>query len=178
MKKYFEKCKLILLVALAVWCILPESVHAEEVHSHCYPSEEQIQQYKEDGTWEERQEYVEKLNHATPSEELLYKAIQRENGFVTYAAGDDIPEEWKGMPVTGDAKMLLVRVEFADVKFDDSKIYSEEEFYNMVLSARIACKALAFIISYFSVFYKLKRRIRKTNCELSFYKLCRITCQA
>ena len=129
MKKYFEKCKLILLVAIAVWCILPESVHAEEVHSHCYPTEEQIQEYKADGTWEKRQEYVEKLNHATPSEELLYKAIQRENGFVTYAAGDDIPEEWKGMQVTGDAKMLLVRVEFADVKFKDSKIYSEEEFY-------------------------------------------------
>ena len=133
MKINFTKCKIFLMATLAVWCILPESVHAEEVHSHCYPSEEQIQQYKEDGTWEKRQEYVEKLNHATPSEELLYKAIQRENGFITYAAGEDIPEEWKGMPVTGDAKMLLVRVEFADVKFSDSKIYSEEEFWNMVM---------------------------------------------
>lgn len=131
--KSIVKCRILLLAAIMLWCIFPKSVHAEEYHSHCYPTEKQIQEYKEDGTWEERQEYVKKLNHATPSEELLYKAFQRENGFVTYAAGDDIPEEWKGMQVTGDAKMLLVRVEFADVKFEDSKIYSEEEFYNMVM---------------------------------------------
>lgn len=133
MKIYLARCRILLLAVLMMWCIVPESVQAEEYISHCYPSEEQIRTYKEDGTWEKRQEYVKKLNYSTPSQELLYHAIQRENGFVSYAAGDDIPDSWKGMQVTGDAKMLLVRVEFADVKFEDSKIYSEEEFLEMVM---------------------------------------------
>lgn len=133
MKNNFLKCRIFLLAAILMWCILPEGVYAEENQSHCYPSEEQIAAYKKDGTWEKRQEYVKKLGYATPSQELLYNAIQREYGFAGYAAGDNIPENWKGMQVEGDAKMLLVRVEFADVKFEDSKIYSEEAFYNMVM---------------------------------------------
>ena len=133
MKSHLTKISTILLVSLLLIGINMKDVKADEHASHCIPTEEQIQAYKEDGTWEQRQEYVKKLNHANPSEELLYQAIQREYGFVTYAAGDDIPEDWKGMQVTGDAKMLLVRVEFADVKFENSKIYTEEDFLNMVV---------------------------------------------
>ena len=115
MKTHRTKCKLLLLAAMMIACAAPENVYAEENHSYCFPTEEQIQAYKEDGTWEKRQEYVKTLNHAAPSQELLYNAIQRENGFAKYAAGDNIPDDWKGMQVTGDAKMLLVRVEFADI---------------------------------------------------------------
>lgn len=132
MKTYFVKWKLILLTAVMVWGFFSKTVHAEENMFHCYPTDEQIQAYKEDGTWEERQAYMDKLNHSTPSQGLLYSAIQRESGIAAYAAGVEIPEAWKGMQVTGDAKILLVRVEFADVKFENSKNYSEEEFLSMV----------------------------------------------
>ena len=133
MKKFFKKYSLLLLVLLMMWCFAPMSVNAQDHESHCYPSEEQIKEYKQDGTWKKRQEYVKKLNLSVPSQELLYRAFQKDDGPMLYAAGDDIPDEWKGMQVTGDAKILLVRVEFADVTFENSKIYSEEEFYNMVM---------------------------------------------
>lgn len=133
MKINFTKCSALLLASLMVCHMIPMSVNAQENTTCCYPTQAQIQEYKEDGTWEKRQEYAEKLNNNTPSQELLYRAIQREYGLVTYTAGEDIPDDWKGMQVTGDAKMLLVRVEFADVKFEDSKIYSDEEFYEMVM---------------------------------------------
>ena len=133
MKKHFMKYSLMLFSAFMMWCGVSENVNAEEAGAHCYPSEEQIQIFKEDGTWEERQAYVKNLNYSKPSQELLYNAIQREHGFSTYAAGDDIPYDRKGMQVTGDAKLLLVRVEFADVKFENSKNYTEQEFYNMVM---------------------------------------------
>lgn len=133
MKINFTKHSILLLASLMMCCMITKSVKAEEKTSHCYPSEEQIQEYKEDGTWEKRQKYAKKLNHDTPSKEVLYRAIQREYGVTTYVAGEDIPDVWKGMQVTGDAKMLLVRVEFADVKFEDSKIYSEEDFYEMIM---------------------------------------------
>ena len=129
MKKY----GLIVLVMMVLWCGMSIGASAEEYASNGYPTKEQIEAYEADGTWEERQAYVEALNQSKPSEELLYYAIQREYGIATYAAGDDIPEDWKCMQVTGDAKMLLVRVEFADVKFEDSKNYSEAEFLNMVM---------------------------------------------
>ena len=122
-----------LAAAFMMWCGVPEHANAEEAGLHCYPSEEQIQIYKEDGTWEERQAYVKNLNYSQPSQELLYNAVQREHGFSTYAAGDDIPYKRKGMQVTGDAKLLLVRVEFADVKFENSKNYTEQELYHMVM---------------------------------------------
>lgn len=133
MKKRLGKYSLILLALLLVWCVVPSNVNAEEVGGYGYPSEKQIKAYKEDGSWEKRQEYVKKLNQSVPSQELLYNAIQRDSGVMAYAAGDDIPDAWKGMQVTGDAKMLMVRVEFADVKFEDSKIYSEEELYGIAM---------------------------------------------
>lgn len=133
MKSRVMKYSLTVLAFIMMCCIAPRDVKAEEHNSHCIPTEEQIQAYQKEGTWEQRQEYVKKLNHASPSEELIYQAIQREYGMVTYAAGDDIPDNWKCMQVTGDAKMLLVRVEFADVKFEDSRIYSEEDFLNLVM---------------------------------------------
>ncbi len=133
MKKFLKKYSLILFVSLVMWGFVPMSVNAQDYESHCYPSEEQIQKYKNDGTWEKRQEYVKKLNHSTPSQALLYHAVQRNKGSVLYAAGDDIPDEWKGMQVTGNVKILLVRVEFADITFENSQIYSDEAFYNMVM---------------------------------------------
>ena len=106
MKVYFVKWKMILLAAAMVWGLFSYNVQAEENRSHCYPTEEQIQAYKEEGTWEERKAYVEKLNHSTPSEGLLYNAIQRENGISAYGLRRAVPEVWKGMQVTGDAKIL------------------------------------------------------------------------
>ena len=133
MKGYFSKWKMFLLTVVMVWGLFSNNAYAEEYVPHCYPTEEQIQEYKEDGTWEKRQAYADKLNHSTPSQGLLHSAIQREKGVGTYALRRAVPEVWKGMQVTGDAKILLVRVEFADVKFADSKNYSEDEFLSMVM---------------------------------------------
>lgn len=132
MKVYFKKWKIVLLTAVMIWGFFSDNVYAEEYKSHCYPTEEQIQKYKEDGTWEKRQAYMNKLNHSTPSQDLLRNAIRRESGVSAYSLRRAVPEEWKGMQVTGDANILLVRVEFADIKFANSRIYSEEEFFNMV----------------------------------------------
>ena len=133
MKINFRKCKILSLASLMVCCMLCANAKAEASTAHCYPTEAQIQAYIEDGTWARRQEYAKKLNHSTPSQELLYRAVQREYGWSSYAAGDHIPDEWKDMQTTGDARMLLVRVEFADVKFNNSKIYSEKAFYELIM---------------------------------------------
>ncbi len=133
MKTTFKKHGILLLASLMMCFILSAGANAEADMAHCYPTEAQIQKYIEDGTWERRQEYAKKLYDHSPSQELLYRAIQREYGWATYAAGENIPDNWKGMQTTGDAKLLLVRVEFADVKFNNSKIYSEEEFWNMIM---------------------------------------------
>jgi len=113
--------------------MIPGNAQAEEYGSHCYPSEEQIQMYKEDGSWEKRQEYAKKLNNFEPSQELLKNALQRGQRKARTSAGENIPNDWKGMQVTGDAKMLVVRVEFADVTFENSKNYSEEELLHMMI---------------------------------------------
>ena len=134
MKKYINKLSIVLLASIIMWCAVPMDVNAEEHGgSPCYPTEKQIQQYKEDGTWERRQEYVKKLNHAATSLQPHDKAINGNNASSEHASDNNIPEVWKGMQVTGDAKILLVRVEFADVTFENSKSYSEEQFYNMVM---------------------------------------------
>ena len=108
MKNNFTKYSILLLASLIMCCMFTKSVKAEENITHCYPSDAQIKEYKEDGTWEKRQEYAKKLNHDTLSKEILYRAIQREYGLTTYVAGEDVPDVWKGMQVTGDAKTFLV----------------------------------------------------------------------
>lgn len=48
-------------------------------------------------------------------------------------ASDEVhlPKRWQGMPTTGKAAMLTVRVEFQDVKFQDG-IYTEEQLLAMI----------------------------------------------
>ena len=96
--------------------------------SCCAVTEEEMQQYQEDGTWEERQAYVESLNQNSVSEGLLMQALERENGIEPMAI---LPSDWRGMQTTGTAKMLVIQVEFQDITFENSPIYSAEELYGM-----------------------------------------------
>lgn len=107
------------------------SLRPDEVYASCLPTDEEIEAYKTDGSWEERQAYFDALEYDNVSPELLQDAIQRENPNFLFSAGENIPESWKGAPVTGDVKVLAIQVEFQDMTFEDSKIYPEDIFYQM-----------------------------------------------
>lgn len=107
------------------------SLKPSEAYASCLPTDEEIEAYKADGSWEERQAYFDALEYDNVSPELLQDAIQRENPNFLFSAGENIPESWKGAPVTGDVKVLAIQVEFQDMTFEDSKIYPEDIFYQM-----------------------------------------------
>lgn len=138
------------------------SWNSEKVYASCVPTEEEIEAYKEDGTWEERQEYVDALEYDHVSERLLYEAIQRENGAAPYNAGENIPEDWKGTPVTGDARVLAIQVDFQDVTFENGKIYPED-IYDQMFNNEIPSETLPYPYESLSAYYA-----RASYGQLSF----------
>lgn len=103
-----------------------------EVGNPCMPSEAEREVYIADGSYEERLAYVEALNHRQASPWLIQEALKRESGVQTFDSS--VPDDRKTMPVEGGIKLLVVRVEFADVKFESEKIYAQEQLEAMVNS--------------------------------------------
>ncbi|MDO4289417.1 MAG: M6 family metalloprotease domain-containing protein [Eubacterium sp.] len=82
-----------------------------ETTSPCVPSETAVQDYAQDGSYESRREFQEALELDQPSQALLEAAQIR-------SRGDYVPEGWQsGMATTGEAKILLLRVDFPDYQF-------------------------------------------------------------
>lgn len=80
------------------------------------PSAEQLKEYKEDGTLERRIQYYKNAGGESYSKGLIQKK-KADSGVAAYS---NVPEEWETyMPSEGEAKILLLRVDFPDMKFEE-----------------------------------------------------------
>lgn len=118
------------MIMAVLWLCSTGAVFAESSFS-CMPSEQEIQKYKADGTWQQRVAYVKSLDQGSLTQELMERAIARERGSSTYSARATLPTRWKGMQTTGDAKILAVCVSFADTTSED-KLYTEAQLKSMI----------------------------------------------
>ncbi|MGX9727189.1 MAG: M6 family metalloprotease domain-containing protein [Candidatus Electronema sp. VV] len=88
------------------------------------PTEEQIEQYKKDGSWEERVRNAYAIGNHKMAPELAARANYKLRR-LAYQAGGKTAEEvnqvlpappsaWQGMPSTGNVKMFVLLIEFSD----------------------------------------------------------------
>lgn len=90
---------------------------SQTVQSSCQPTEEQVRQYKQDGSWEQRCAFWEQLGNEEASPQLIQNALRRgQNGPMPRS----VPEVWQsGMPATGEARVLLLQVDFPNYSFEE-----------------------------------------------------------
>ncbi len=102
-------------------CLLagPGRAEAEESVPPCVLTEEDYQQYEQDGTLEERMDYYQETGVDEFSETLIQNVLQRE-GENAVPAGN-FPDNWQyqagGMASQGEASVLLLQVDFPDIGF-------------------------------------------------------------
>ena len=98
--------------------------------SSVLPTQEELQQWKEDGTLQERIDFMKSLG--------MYKASLRDfskDVIDTIELDKDYPKNWtEGMPTTGNVKSLVFLIDFPDMKNDgttpedvETMLFSEED---------------------------------------------------
>ncbi|MCU6763597.1 M6 family metalloprotease domain [uncultured Roseburia sp.] len=122
------------LLAAAVFTVClaggAKGTQAEAYQPPCIPGEKELKEYQKDGTLKERMAYYENSAGAEVSESLIKKALFREQGGLKTRSS--LPDNWEnmsgGMPAEGNAKVLLLHVDFPDEKFEagDTKEALEE----------------------------------------------------
>ena len=88
------------------------------------PTEEQIEQYKKDGSWAERVRNAYAIGNHKIAPELAARANYKLRRLAYQAAGKTAeevnqvlpapPSAWQGMPSTGNVKMFVLLIEFSD----------------------------------------------------------------
>ncbi|WP_195270397.1 M6 family metalloprotease domain-containing protein [Eubacterium sp. 1001713B170207_170306_E7] len=107
-----------LLLLLLLWLLTPGASAQETASSPCIPNAEMLESYRADGSLAERQAYYERLSLNQTDPGLIAQAQAREAGAANLRS---VPSDWKtGMATTGQAKILLIRVDFPDYSFDDA----------------------------------------------------------
>ena len=105
------------VLGLLLATAMPVPAWASNEGTCCVPSDEQIEQYKADGTYDQRVEFFESLGQDKMDPNLIQAAIARQQ----QAAGISsmaVPSSWSsGMPTSGTAKVLVLYVDFQDKKF-------------------------------------------------------------
>lgn len=122
MKTHVKHFGLAVLLLFALLLFFVPGAHAQDrSEASCVPDAEMLETYQADGTLAQRQAYYENLalNQTDPG--LIAQAAALESGSANLRA---VPSGWKtGMATTGDAKILLIRVDFPDYGFaeDDTE---------------------------------------------------------
>ena len=122
MKTYAKHVGLAALLLFALLLFFMPGVQAQEpAGTACVPDAETLEAYRADGTLAERQAYYESLSLNQTDPGLIAQAQAQESGSASLRA---VPSGWKtGMATTGDANILLIRVDFPDYRFsgDDTE---------------------------------------------------------
>ena len=96
---------------------MPGAQAQEAAGTACVPDTETLEVYRADGTLAERQAYYESLSLNLTDPGLIAQAQAQESGSANLRT---VPPSWKtGMGTTGDAKILLIRVDFPDYSFSE-----------------------------------------------------------
>lgn len=105
------------LLLLAMLLFFMPGAHAQGASgTACIPDAETLEAYQADGTLSQRQAFYENLGLNQTDPGLIAQAAAREGGADNLRA---VPTDWKtGMATTGEAKILLIRVDFPDYGFD------------------------------------------------------------
>lgn len=116
MKTYAKHVGLAALLLFALLLFFMPGAQAQEASpSPCMPDAETLEAYRADGTLAERQAYYESLSLNQTDPGLIAQAQAQESGSASLRA---VPSGWKtGMATTGDANILLIRVDFPDYRF-------------------------------------------------------------
>lgn len=103
----------------------------------CIPTEEQVQAYRADGSFDERAQAAERLGHERPSADLTQQALARQaEALGSYAGASPmrsaVPSVWKsGMATVGVGRALALRVSFPDCSFaDDDTLEALDALFN------------------------------------------------
>jgi M6 family metalloprotease-like protein len=87
------------------------------------PTPDQVRQYKEDGSWQQRLEDAYAIGNHKMDPELAARADYKLRNLYYQSTGMDTreveqlltpPPAWQGMPSTGDVKMFILLIEFND----------------------------------------------------------------
>lgn len=118
MKTYAKHVGLAALLLFALLLFFMPGAQAQEASpSPCMPDAETLEAYRADGTLAERQAYYESLSLNQTDPGLIAQAQARESGSASLRA---VPSGWKsGMATTGNANILLIRVDFPDYSFSE-----------------------------------------------------------
>ena len=118
MKTYAKHVGLAALLLFALLLFFMPGAQAQEASpSPCMPDAETLEAYRADGTLAERQAYYESLSLNQTDPGLIAQAQARESGSASLRA---VPSGWKsGMATTGNARILLIRVDFPDYSFSE-----------------------------------------------------------
>lgn len=113
--KHFGLAALLLFALLLFF--MPGAQAQEAAGTACVPDTETLEAYRADGTLAERQAYYESLSLNLTDPGLIAQAQAQESGSANLRT---VPPSWKtGMGTTGDAKILLIRVDFPDYSFSE-----------------------------------------------------------
>lgn len=112
--KHFGLAALLLFALLLFF--MPGAQAQEAAGTACVPDAQTLEAYRADGTLAERQAYYESLSLNQTDPGLIAQAQARESGSANLRT---VPSSWKtGMGTTGDANILLIRVDFPDYGFN------------------------------------------------------------
>lgn len=108
------------LLLFALLLFFMPGVQAQEASANaCIPDEAALEAYRADGTLAERQAYYESLGLNQTDPGLIAQAQARESENANLRSA--VPSGWKtGMATTGEANILLIRVDFPDYSFSDN----------------------------------------------------------
>ncbi|MEG0376846.1 MAG: hypothetical protein RR614_00040, partial [Eubacterium sp.] len=113
--RYFSMAVLMVLLLLSV--LTPLAFAEEAPQNYCAPDAASVEAYKADGSFSQRQAFFESLGLDKTDSGLIAQAKAAEEG----TGKRSVPGAWKtGMGTTGEAKILLVRVDFPDEKFGEN----------------------------------------------------------
>lgn len=110
MKKNTKKLLLALVLFSATLIFSPQKAEASAM-----PTEEQIQQYQEDGSLSERIQYYEDAGANEYSAGLIEKKMQGDTAAYNLFPGSTLVHS--SMPSEGNVRILLLRIDFPDEKF-------------------------------------------------------------
>ena len=97
------------------------------------PSEAQLNEYKEKGTLDQRIQYYKNAGGSSYSDGLIQKK-ESSSGIATYS---NLPDDWGNyMPSEGEARVLLFRVDFPDMTFEEGD--TEEALENIAFGENAA----------------------------------------